>query len=162
MHLKNRWNIGKRSLQYLCTTIATYATSIWSACNIPMKYLKYLKHMSATCVFHPFFWTTQSRAENSRFRPAGDRGWWHGSSQLACAWPGPGQWRPSLFWPPGHTRWVEMEEVLLQKWFVANPSLFLRVALYWATPTNGSQTTRPYKSFCRGGWCYQPPYKSDL
>jgi hypothetical protein len=46
-------------------------------CNIRIKHLqhtykhlKHLKHTPATCVFHPFFWTTQSRAENGRFRPA--------------------------------------------------------------------------------------------
>jgi hypothetical protein len=55
---KNRWNIENKSLQHTCTTIATYATfestfatSIWNTSNIPLKHLKHLKQMLATCAF---------------------------------------------------------------------------------------------------------------
>jgi hypothetical protein len=41
-------NIGNKSLQLMCTTIAiqatfwfSFATSIWNTCNIPMKHLKH-------------------------------------------------------------------------------------------------------------------------
>ena len=52
---RNIWNIH---LKHTCITIttcaasrSTVATSIYNTCNIPLKYLKHLKHTIATCVF---------------------------------------------------------------------------------------------------------------
>jgi hypothetical protein len=68
--LENRWNIGNKSLQHTCTTIATYATSLIYFCNIRMKHLQRTSQTSETLEsyacnmrFSPFFFRmTQRRA----------------------------------------------------------------------------------------------------